>query len=551
MNTTSNRTPKGVIYARYSSSGQRDESIEGQLRECRQYAEKFGITIIGEYCDRAMTGTNDKRPEFQRMIRDSGKRLFSVVITWKNDRFARSRYDSAIYKYKLKQNGVRILYAKETIPEGPEGIILESLMEGFAEYYSANLSQNVKRGNYESAIKLQTVGQRVFGLREAADKRFEPDPATAPIVRRIFEEYASGRPAKEIYGDLNAEGYRTSRGNKFTKSSLRSILENEKYIGVYSYADVRDEHGIPAIIEKDLFDRVQKMIDRHHRKPAEKISEDGFLLTAKLFCGECGEPMTGDAGTSRNGSVYKYYICNGRRKKLCKLPRVKKQWIEDEIVARLTEIVTSDEMIRRFADRYDEWLKKSADNVEIEMLNDRLKKTESAIKNVMAAIDAGLITDSIKSHLIELESDRAELIGAIDAARIKSDVAGIGRDAAVWFMQRFRDGDQQHPEWRQYLIDTFLIAAYLYDDGRLILHIKYSDQYAESSLEMVENAVTDGDLLCSNFAPSGAPRRSKVRFAPTSFYAHGKKDVIRPLPCSSFPNHNRLRWVAIWLLAQT
>ena len=229
----------GVIYARYSSSGQRDESIEGQLRDCRAFAAKYNITIVAEYCDRALTGTSDKRPEFQRMIRDSAKGSFSVVITWKNDRFARSRYDSAIYKYKLKQNGVRVLYAKESIPDGPEGIILESVMEGFAEYYSANLSQNVKRGNYDSALKRQTLGQTVYGLRKGVDRRFELDPATAPVVRRIFEEYAAGRPALDIYTQLNEEGFRTVRGNLFNKNSLRRILQNEKYIGVYEFADIR------------------------------------------------------------------------------------------------------------------------------------------------------------------------------------------------------------------------------------------------------------------------------------------------------------------------
>ena len=154
---------KAVIYARYSSSGQREESIEGQIRDCSEYAERNGITVIGTYEDRALTGTSDKRPAFQRMIRDSERGQFSFVICWKSDRFARSRYDSAIYKARLKKNGVRLLYAKESIPEGPEGIILESIMEGYAEYYSANLSENVKRGNRESALKLQTCGVTCLG----------------------------------------------------------------------------------------------------------------------------------------------------------------------------------------------------------------------------------------------------------------------------------------------------------------------------------------------------------------------------------------------------
>ena len=116
---------KAVIYARYSSSGQREESIEGQLRECHAYAKRYGLTVIGEYCDHALSGTVDARPEFQRMIKDSAKHQYTVVITWKHDRFARNRYDAAIYRSRLKANGVRIIYAKEAVPEGPEGIILE------------------------------------------------------------------------------------------------------------------------------------------------------------------------------------------------------------------------------------------------------------------------------------------------------------------------------------------------------------------------------------------------------------------------------------------
>ena len=324
---TSNATTIGVIYARYSSAGQRDESIEGQLRDCYAFAERYGITIITEYCDRALTGTSDKRPEFQRMIRDSTKGIFSVVITWKNDRFARSRYDSAIYKHKLKQNGVRVLYAKESIPDGPEGIILESVMEGFAEYYSANLSQNVKRGNYDSALKRQTLGQSVYGLRAGPDKKWELDPETAPVVKRIFEEYAAGKRAVDIYTALNAEGFRTIRGNPFNKDSLRGILKNEKYTGVYKFADIRDEKGIPPIVDRELFDKVQKMMKKHHESPALKKMDGGFLLTTKLFCGECGEPMTGDCGTSKTGNTYSYYTCKNRRKKKCKKERAPKQWL--------------------------------------------------------------------------------------------------------------------------------------------------------------------------------------------------------------------------------
>ena len=497
---------KGVIYARYSSSGQRGESIDGQLRDCYAYAERYGIVIVGEYCDRAITGTSDRRPEFQRMIRDSAKGQFTVVITWKNDRFARSRYDSAIYKAKLKQNGVRLLYAKEAIPEGPEGIILESVMEGFAEYYSANLSQNVKRGNYDSALKRQTLGQTVLGLRRGADKRFELDPATAPVVRRIFEEYAAGRPAKDIYTDLNSEGYRTVRGKPFNKNSLRQILKNEKYIGVYTFADIRDEHGIPPIVGRELFDKVQKMIDQHHKAPAAKKSEGGFLLTAKLFCGECGQPMTGDGGTSRTGKVYSYYICNGKRQHKCNKTRVAKDWIEDVIVAELAKIVNDDGMMNEFVDHFMQWQAQQQVNTVLDGLEQQLRQVEGAIRNNMSLVDSGFITDSLKSHLVELESQRVSLEAGIAKEKIAGAAPELDRDSVAWFLKQFRTGDPSDVGWRIYLIDTFLKAAYLYDDGKLLLHLNFSGDRSKVSLQLAEAAVKKGEVLSSSFAPSGAPK---------------------------------------------
>lgn len=511
---TENEVIKGVIYARYSSAGQREESIEGQLRDCTEFAKRYGITVVGQYTDKALTGTNDKRPEFQRMIRDSSKGQFSVVICWKNDRFARSRYDAAIYKYKLKNNGVRILYAKESIPDGPEGIILESVMEGYAEYYSANLSQNVKRGYYDSALKRQTLGQLVYGLKAGPDKRWMIDEEKAPIVRRIFEEYASGKPAKDIYHDLNDEGFRTVRGNLFNKNSIRRILQNEKYIGVYEYEDIRDENGIPPIIDRTLFDKVQLMVEKHHRAPAAKKVEGGFLLTCKLFCGHCGEPMTGDGGTSHTGKVYAYYTCNGRRKKKCNKERAPKEWIEDLVVHELAKAVQSDEMIEAFADKFMEWQEKQQGQSMLVSLEQRKKKNEAAVKNVMALIDGGFVTDSVKSHLLELEAERVDIERGIAKELLQEPE--LDRDAVVYFLSKFRDGDIDDPGWRIYLVETFLKAAYLYDDGRLLLQLNFCGDKSEISVQIAEDTVKYGDEIGSNFAPfgalNGADLNSKIFF---------------------------------------
>lgn len=146
-----------VIYARYSSDSQREESIEGQIRECREYAERNNMTIVGTYIDRALSAKTADRPEFQRMIKDSAKELFEIVLVWKLDRFSRDRYDSAHYKHILKKNGVKVVSVKENISDGPEGIILESMLEGYAEYYSAELSQKYGGGKRKTRSNAKTT----------------------------------------------------------------------------------------------------------------------------------------------------------------------------------------------------------------------------------------------------------------------------------------------------------------------------------------------------------------------------------------------------------
>lgn len=492
MSTQQNFIP-AVIYARYSSSGQREESIEGQLRECHAYAKHNGFTVVGEYVDKALTGRTDKRPDFQRMLRDSERGIFKAVILWKTDRFARNRYDSAMYKYKLKKNGVRLYYAKESIPEGPEGIILESVMEGYAEYYSENLSQNVKRGNYDSALELKTLGVRVYGLRKSADDHFEPDPVTAPIVRRIFEEYAKGERAKDIIDRLNAEGFRTATGRPFSKTSLPLILRNEKYLGTYIYKDIRVENAFPAIVTRDLFDKCQALLTRHHRAPAA-ARDTNFLLTSKLFCGKCGEPMTGDGGTSKTGRVYNYYTCNKRRRHKCDKKRVGKDWIEELIVSEVMKILNVDGFIDTVADKVVEFQSKAKDDRRLKSLERKQKEVEKATNNLMRAIEAGIVTPTTKSRLVELEAEHERLTRSIAEELIQD--ATLERDQIVWFLEQFRDGNIDDEAFRAFLVDTFLNAAYLYDDDKLVLVFNYSGDNNTVTLKATENAVFKGKCSC-------------------------------------------------------
>lgn len=261
----------GVIYARYSSDNQREESIEGQIRECTEYAVHQGITVVGSYIDRAMSAKTDDRPDFQRMIQDSAKRRFDVVIVWKLDRFSRNRYDSAYYKMQLKKNGVRVLSAKENISDRPEGILLESMLEGYAEFYSAELSEKIQRGMKENALKCRYNGGTIpLGYTTDKEQHYVIDPITAPVVREIFTRYTDGATVTEICESLNERGIQTQNHNAFNKNSLHRMLVNRRYIGEYHYRDTIISDGVPAIIDADLFERVQIRMQKNKKHPHER-----------------------------------------------------------------------------------------------------------------------------------------------------------------------------------------------------------------------------------------------------------------------------------------
>ena len=339
---------KAVIYARYSSDNQREESIEGQLRECTAFAEKNGITILRHYIDRALSAKTDNRPEFQNMIKDSGKKLFDMIIVWKLDRFSRNRYDSARYKAQLKRNGVKVISATEVISDGAEGIILESMLEGFAEYYSADLSEKVVRGMTDNALKCMFNGGTLpMGYLIDADQHFQVDPVTAPFILDAFKRYDEGATMTEIRDWLNEQGMKNTRGNPLTYNSVQHLLNNRRYIGEYVYRDIVVPDGIPAIVPIELFESVQRKLAKNKKAPARHKAEDDYLLTTKLFCGYCGAYLCGESGTSRTGIVHHYYKCVSvkKKRKECHKKPVKKVWIEDLVVSATMEMIMDDDAI--------------------------------------------------------------------------------------------------------------------------------------------------------------------------------------------------------------
>ena len=313
---------KAVIYARYSSDNQREESIEGQLRECMEYAERHGMTIVDTYIDRALSAKTDNRPRFQAMIKDSSKQLFEVVLVWKLDRFARNRFDSAVYKNKLKKNGVRVVSAREAIAEGADGILLEAVLEGYAEYFSVDLAEKVSRGMKENALKCKNNGSVIpLGYYVDDDQHLQVDEKKAPYVREIFGRYANGETIKDIVYDMNIRGItltvslkRANDGRKSYEKPLNynmihRMLRNRKYIGEYKFSDVVVPGGVPAIVDLDTFNRAQERMKTNKSTPEKQKERAEFILNSNAPIERKLEDLAYNPFSKRD--IVKYIIENG------------------------------------------------------------------------------------------------------------------------------------------------------------------------------------------------------------------------------------------------
>lgn len=381
------------------------------------------------------------------------------------DRFARNRYDSAIYKAKLKRNGVKIFYAKQPMPDTPEGIILESVLEGYAEYYSENLARSIKRGMKENALHGIAMGSPVLGYKIGNDRQYEIDPVGAKAVRTIFTMYAEGKSKTQIVNWLNEHGFKTSRGNAFNKNSLSRILRNDKYIGVYRYDDVVLEDAVPPIIDKTLFDKVQATFRHNYTARAKAKAIEDYLLTTKVFCGHCGEPMVGESGTSKTGKVHHYYKCvNRKRKHNCEKKVEKKEWLERTVVEFTVQQVLTDENIEKISIRAMELIEKELQDTSVLIgLQERLKETNKRIKNLMSAIEQGIITPTTKERLEELEEERRDLEGQIAREEMKKPL--LTKERIMYWLESFKRGDIEDVEYQRRIIDTLVNSVYVYDDG--------------------------------------------------------------------------------------
>lgn len=488
--------PNAVIYARYSSSNQKEISIEGQLRECHAYAKRCGYNVVGEYIDRAKSGTKDNRPEFQKMISDSTKKQFEFIIVWKVDRFARNRYDSAIYKNNLKKSGVRVVSATEAIGEGSEAIIVEAILEAMAEVYSRQLGENTRRGMKDTALNGQCTGGNIpLGYR-IENKFLVKDEETAFIVEYIFKQYAAGMTKTQIVKACTEKGYRTKYGKLFNVNSIGFILKNRMYIGDYNYKG-EIERTCPALISEELFNDVQQRLEMCKRARGKPSSKAVYQLSGKLFCGHCGDAMTGESARGRNGEPHYYYTCHKRKKyKQCDKKREKKDFIEWYVVEQTLAYVLAPGRVDYIAERVVSAYNEGFSVAEIEKLEKRLSTIDIEISNCADALihtRSQAVMDKINEKAELLETQKQETEIELAKLKIAAEVALTVTEVKAW-LQSFCKGDLFDDDFRRRIIDTFINAVYLYDD-KIVIYFNIKGGKQISYMEMKESIGNNSEMF--------------------------------------------------------
>ena len=490
-----------AIYARYSSHAQNDASIEQQVEACMRYAAGKGITVLETYSDRAVSGKSDRRPDFQRMMKDAGRGKFQCVLAWKSNRMGRNMLEAMMNDARLSECGVRCLYVEEDFDDSASGRFSLRTMMNVNQFYSEAMAEDIRRGLTDNANQCKSNGAAPLGYRRGPDGRFVIDEEKAAVVREIFDRISRGEIQASIASDLNARGIATRRGGKWNKSSFRAILANERYTGVYIYGDVRVEGGMPAIVSRDTFDRARERVETMRTEIRSRRRRDNveYILTGKLYCGHCRTPMVGSCGTGKMGLMYYYYRCNNQAvHHICDKKPVRKEKIEALVTAAIREIVLEDRTISWLADNFMRMKARLESESDLGILEDKLRDNRTATGNLMKAIEAGIITETTKARLQELEAEKRDLDRKIE--RERRLIPSFTRDQVVCWLEAFREGDIEDVSFQKRLIKQFLRAVYLYDDHlHLIFDYSEDDEGIDVDLPAEdEPPADDGSVLISS-----------------------------------------------------
>ena len=405
----------------------------------------------------------------------------------------------------LQKNGVKVISATEKISQTPEGILLESLLEGMAEYYSAELAEKVTRGLTENALKCKYNGGTLpIGYAIDENQFFIIDPLTAPAVLDAFKHYAEGATMQQITDELNLRGVRTKKNTRITLNTVTRMLHNRRYIGEYKYSDITTPNGIPPIVPVDLFERVQDMMKANKKAPAKHKAEDEYLLTTKLFCGKCKCLMAGESGTSHTKHVHRYYKCvSVKYHRGCDKKTVRKEWIEDIVINEIRKFLYDDEAI-------DEMIKlvmqaQRQENKKLPLLKKELRSVEKGINNMLNAIQDGIYNSSTKRRLDELEERKEALETEIANEQLIKPL--LEPKKLKFYFINLRKLDTTKLEDRRSLINNFVNAVVLHDD-RIDFVFNYQDGTKTVTFEELKEESADSSDLLVSARPSLEPRHA-------------------------------------------
>ena len=426
-----------VIYARYSSSNQTEQSIEGQVHVCQDFAKRHDIIIVDSYIDRAISGTTDNRDAFQKMLKDSNNKKWDYVLVYKLDRFARNKFESAVNRKHLKDNGVKLLSAMENIPETPEGILLESLLEGMNQYFSEELAQKVSRGQHESRMKGHCIGSVPYGYIKE-NKMLKINEEESLILQRMFEDYSNGISILQIARNFEKENI-TKNGEKFHPQTIRKQLKRQIYTGVYEINGKQYNNIYPQIISKELFEKVKTRMNKT-KYGCRRPNHETFKLKDKIYCGCCDKKMYPVTAKNYDGSPLRYYKCLTTKKRNCETGNIDKNFIENVIDRFLIEQFNTSKNLEEITNKIYELQKKQlCSNNLLNSLKRDLQKTNTSISNLLSAIEKGIFTTTTKQRLEELEEQKKDLSEKVLIEECKQTFEVSKEDIKTYFQSVMKD----------------------------------------------------------------------------------------------------------------
>lgn len=493
-------------YYRYSSAAQREASIEQQRNEAQEFAKKNGYTIIKEFEDKAITGTTIDRPGLQYMLYEAKRMRPAYLILYKMDRLSREVHDSFFIDSKLRECGVQIITIAEVLPEDENmRYVLQGLYASMAHNFIISHKAAVTRGMKYNAENALYNGRKILGYVGKKNCRYTIDDKTAPVVKKIFTDYADGKPLQKIADELNDAGYRSVQGKKFVVNSLANILKNRSYIGEYRWGDYFVKDGFPRLISDELFEEAQKMLDKNKRggkgaaKKLQEVQEEAdYWLTSHIYCGECGASMQGVSGTSKSGKIHYYYSCKLHRKAGCTMKNQRKDFLESLVMYTLEKVVNDSSiqilLARKCYEYYQE--NNSDDGAYLASLEASLKDVQKQLDNFVKAISMGIMNETTAEAMKQLEIRKEMLKEQIEVEKLREKFE-LTESQVLKFIHSFA-GDLNDVRKRTEILDLFVDKIYVYLD-KLVITFHYTADKQELNYEetskIIENRVTMERLL--------------------------------------------------------